>query len=346
MDQMGKDKTDERREVGGEGAKGKAANHVEPGRGQPGEQRTRAGTSGGEAAMERSVESSRRKQRRRRQESTRGKGCVHESQGPWRERTRRAREGKREEKEKQTRGTWTGTSGEAKHPDWNIRGAEARDWSVRGSSGLGLDRPGLRKKGDTVAENNGEEHMNKGKDQMRKDTTKESQEAGGERPDGKAAKHVEPGREQPGKQRTRTGTSGGEAALDGSVRGSRRKTKRRRQETARRASTRTGEGGERGQEEQEAGSERRRRRMRRGWAHGTRTRVARATRWPQGTRTAWEAAQERGAGAGGERPVLGAQNGPRMDEDPVGPRHRVAGGPVGYKHGTRDGMGPHNSPGD
>ena len=44
--------------------------------------------------------------------------------------------------------------------------------------------------------------------------------------------------------------------------------------------------------------------------------------------------------------MLGAQNGPRMDEDPVGPRHRVASGPVGYKHGMRDGMGPHNNPGD
>ena len=44
--------------------------------------------------------------------------------------------------------------------------------------------------------------------------------------------------------------------------------------------------------------------------------------------------------------MLGARNGPRMDEDPVGPCHRVAGGPVGYKHGMRDGMGPHNSPGD
>ena len=28
--------------------------------------------------------------------------------------------------------------------------------------------------------------------------------------------------------------------------------------------------------------------------------------------------------------MLGAQNGPRMDEDPVGPRNRVAGGPDGY----------------
>ena len=44
--------------------------------------------------------------------------------------------------------------------------------------------------------------------------------------------------------------------------------------------------------------------------------------------------------------MLGAQNGPRMDEDPKGPRHRVAGAPVGYKHGMRDGMGPHNNPGD
>ena len=43
--------------------------------------------------------------------------------------------------------------------------------------------------------------------------------------------------------------------------------------------------------------------------------------------------------------MLGAQNSPWMDEDPDGPRHRVAGGPVGYKYGMRDGMGPHNSPG-
>ena len=75
-------------------------------------------------------------------------------------------------------------------------------------------------------------------------------------------------------------------------------------------------------------------------------RVARTTRRPQVTRTARETAQERGAGEGGERAVLGARNGPRMDEDPVGSRHGVAGGPVGYKHGMRDGMGPQDSPGD
>ena len=75
-------------------------------------------------------------------------------------------------------------------------------------------------------------------------------------------------------------------------------------------------------------------------------RVASATRRPQVTRTARETAQERGAGAGGERPVLGAQKGPRMEEHPVGPRHRVAGGPVGYKNERRDGMGPHDNPGE
>ena len=63
-------------------------------------------------------------------------------------------------------------------------------------------------------------------------------------------------------------------------------------------------------------------------------------------RTARETAQERGVGEGGEQPVLGARNGPRMDEDPVGPRHGVAGGPVGYKHAMRVGMGPQDSPGD
>ena len=37
--------------------------------------------------------------------------------------------------------------------------------------------------------------------------------------------------------------------------------------------------------------------------------------------------------------MQGARNSPRMDEDPVGPRHWVAGSPVGYKHGMRDAMG-------
>ena len=51
--------------------------------------------------------------------------------------------------------------------------------------------------------------------------------------------------------------------------------------------------------------------------------------------------------------MLGARSGPRMEEDPLGPRHRVAGNLVGYKHGMMgqgDGagkgvwLGPHNGP--
>ena len=51
--------------------------------------------------------------------------------------------------------------------------------------------------------------------------------------------------------------------------------------------------------------------------------------------------------------MLGTRNGPRMEEDPMGPRQSVAGGPVGYKHGTMgkgDGtekgvwLGPQNRP--
>ena len=37
--------------------------------------------------------------------------------------------------------------------------------------------------------------------------------------------------------------------------------------------------------------------------------------------------------------MQGSRNGSRMDQDPVGPRHWVAGGPMGYKHKMRDGMG-------
>ena len=36
--------------------------------------------------------------------------------------------------------------------------------------------------------------------------------------------------------------------------------------------------------------------------------------------------------------MQGARNGPQIDEDPVGPRYWVAGGPMAYKHGMRDGM--------
>ena len=123
-------------------------------------------------------------------------------------------------------GNRTGTSGDAAHPDWNIRGAEALDWNVRGRSGPGLERPGQQKEEETATERNGEENMNKSKEQMRKDTKNKRREARGEGEEGEAAKHMEPGWEQPGKQRTRTGTSGGGAALDVSVRGSMSKRQR------------------------------------------------------------------------------------------------------------------------
>ena len=51
--------------------------------------------------------------------------------------------------------------------------------------------------------------------------------------------------------------------------------------------------------------------------------------------------------------MLGARSGPRMEEDPVGPCHRVAGDPVAYKHGMMGQghgagkgvwLGPHNGP--
>ena len=86
-----------------------------------------------------------------------------------------------------------------------------------------------------VTERSGEENMNKSKEQMRKDAKKKSREAVEEGEGGKAAIHMEPGENKPGKQRTRSGTSEGEATLDWSVRGSMRMRKRRRQETARRS---------------------------------------------------------------------------------------------------------------
>ena len=83
-------------------------------------------------------------------------------------------------------------------------------------------------------ERSGEENMNKKKKRMGKDAKNKSQEAGGEVEEGEAAEHMEPGKEQSGKQRTGTGTSGGEAALHWSVQGSMRMRKQRRQGTARR----------------------------------------------------------------------------------------------------------------
>ena len=64
-------------------------------------------------------------------------------------------------------------------------------------------------------ERGGEENMNKSKEQIGKDAKNQSREAGGEGEEGEAAEHMEPGQGQPGKQRSRTGTSWGEAAWIG-----------------------------------------------------------------------------------------------------------------------------------
>ena len=113
-----------------------------------------------------------------------------------------------------------------------------------------MERPGLQKE-ETEAARHSNENMNKSDEGWRGDAKNKSREAGGEGEEGEAAEHMEPGQEQPGKQHTRTETSGGEGDPDWSVRGSMRMRKRRRQETARRARKRVG--GERGQEEQETG---------------------------------------------------------------------------------------------
>ena len=192
-EQMGKDKKERRREAGGETEEGEAGKHMEPGCEQPGKQRTRTGSSGSGAAQELI---NRERPRLREDEAAvaarSDKECMNKSQERWRERTRKSRDGKREKKERQAHGTRTGTSGEAMHPDWNIRRAEALDWNVRGSNGPGLERPGPQKEEKMAAERSGEEHMNMSMDPMGKDTTDESPEVGGEGAKRKGANHVEP----------------------------------------------------------------------------------------------------------------------------------------------------------
>ena len=70
--------------------------------------------------------------------------------------------------------------------------------------------------------------------------------------------------------------------------------------------------------------------------------LRRVTRWGKRTSNGGRGGQEEGTntgpegrtppkrkGTGRERTVLVARTGPRLDADPVGPRQRVAGGPVG-----------------
>ena len=58
------------------------------------------------------------------------------------------------------------------HTDSNIRVVEALDWNVRGRSGPGLERPGLRKEEEAAAAGKGKEDMSKSKEQWRERTQK------------------------------------------------------------------------------------------------------------------------------------------------------------------------------
>ena len=77
-----------------------------------------------------------------------------------REDEKKTRDGKGEEKRRQAHGNGTGTSGEAMRPDWNIRGAEALHWNVRGGNGPGVECPGPQKEEEMAAERSDKEHVN------------------------------------------------------------------------------------------------------------------------------------------------------------------------------------------
>ena len=225
----------------------------------------------------------------------------------------RAREsGSVEREDEKSKRREEGGEGEANtwNPDWNNWGSKTAGLEHIGGGGPGLERPGKQRpeigtSGAAKGGGYGSGEQRRGAHELGQGPEEEGYDKR-ESGSGRGRSRWKSGQTRG----TRTGTTREAAHQGWNIRGRgvpgwerpglQVEDEAARQETARRASTRTGEGGERGQEEQEAGSKRTRRRMRGGWAHGTRTRVARATRRPQGTRTAWEAAQERGAGAGGE----------------------------------------------
>ena len=103
--------------------------------------------------------------------------------------------------------------------DWNVRGSNAPGLEHLGGGSPGPERPGtkraldwnvqgLQKEEETAAARSGEENMNKSKELGREDPKNKSGEEGGEGEEGEADKRMEPRLEHPGKQRTRTGTSG------------------------------------------------------------------------------------------------------------------------------------------
>ena len=134
---------------------------MEPGWEQPGKQRNQSGSSGSGAAHEIvKRERPRLREERAAAAARTERECMNGSQERWRERTRKTRDGKGEEKGRQAHGTRTETSGETMRPDWNIRGAEALDWNVRGGNGPGVERPGRQKEEEMAAERSDEEHVN------------------------------------------------------------------------------------------------------------------------------------------------------------------------------------------
>ena len=70
------------------------------------------------------------------------------------------------------------------------------------------------KEKETAAERHGEENKNKSKERMGEDKKERRREAGGEREEGEAAKHMESGWEQPGKQCNQSGSTGSGAAQE------------------------------------------------------------------------------------------------------------------------------------
>ena len=160
-ERMGEDNKERRHEAGGEREEGEAAKHMEHGWEQPGKQSNQSGSTGSGAAQE----MVRRDRPRLREEGAAAaarteKEFMNRSPERWRERTRKTRDGKGEEKGGQAHGSWTGASGEAMRPDWNIRGAEALDVNIRGGNGPGVEGPGPQKEEEMAAERSDEEHVN------------------------------------------------------------------------------------------------------------------------------------------------------------------------------------------
>ena len=159
-ERMEEDKKERRREAGGEREERDAAKHMELGWEQPGKQRSQSGSTGSGAAQE-IVKRERPRLCEEGAAAAAGteKESMNRSQERWRERTRKTRDGKGEEKGRQAHGTRTGTSRETMRPDWNIRGAEALDWKVRGGNSPGVERPGPQKEEEMAADRSDEEHV-------------------------------------------------------------------------------------------------------------------------------------------------------------------------------------------